>query len=527
MKMAIWRRGVVLDEMASLGMITQSEGEAAKAEKLRIIRKQTGRNTYKAPQFVDYVAKQLRDRYGDEVLVSGGLRVYTTLNYKMQQAAEESLRSGVSNTEGCFVAIEPATGYIRAMVGSVDPASHYNRCTQGSGRQPGSSFKAFVYTAAMMEGMKPTDRESNYRVSYPGVAGKRWVPRNYNGRYGGRRTLKQAVAQSINLVAIRVAQRVGIKNVIKYAQAMGITSELEPYLPIAIGGVKGVHPIEMASAYGTFANGGVHVNTSAIVKITNAKGETIDEFTPDPNRVIPENINAEMDDMFRAVVASRGGTGFRAGQIPEARGKTGTTNDDRDAWFIGYVPGKLVAACWVGNDNYAPMHKEYGGLICAPIWVNFSCEWRFPSSRGFIAPTRLRPNPISPRTHKPAIMRIPSGPSAFGFPARMPLPATMPTPSLAESATRAACLPPQTAPRLMSRSLSGGSEPTTYCTIHAGAPRPTRAPRAAPAETTLVTVRVCADSGLLPTPYCPHVVTRRIAVDQVPTQLCNMHTRPR
>ncbi len=161
---AIRRRNHVLNRMFSLSLISEQQCESAKREDPAIVPRTSGRQTYKARHFVDYVVKHLKDRYGDDVLYSGGLRVYTTLNYQMQEIAEKALREGVRRyersrrvTEGCFVAVEAGTGYIRAMVGSVDPNSEFNRCTQGLGQQPGSSFKVFVYTAAFAEGgMRPT-----------------------------------------------------------------------------------------------------------------------------------------------------------------------------------------------------------------------------------------------------------------------------------------------------------------------------------------------------------------------------------
>ena len=183
---AMGRRDVVLNRMAELHYITAEQAEAAKAEKIIIVPRMAGRSTYKAPHFVDYVTRQLRAAYGDDVLYSGGLRVWTTLNYEMQKAAEDALRNGVKEfeksrkvTEGCFVAVEPSTGYIRAMVGSVDPNSNFNRCTQAL-RQPGSSFKVFVYSAAFEKlGKTPRDTEVDAPKSFVGGNGKTWSPKDY------------------------------------------------------------------------------------------------------------------------------------------------------------------------------------------------------------------------------------------------------------------------------------------------------------------------------------------------------------
>jgi len=194
-------------------------------------------------------------------------------------------------------------GYVRSMVGSVDPSSQFNRTTQGYGRQPGSAFKPFVYTAAFAEGgMKPSDRIIDRPVSYPGGGGKEWKPRNYDDRYHGSVTIKYAISKSINIPAIKVADSVGIETVIKYAKLLGIKSELEPYLSTAIGGVKGIHPIEMASAYATFASGGVYIEPCSIIRITNSKGKVLEDYSPQGKQVISEHVCEMIDECLRAVV---------------------------------------------------------------------------------------------------------------------------------------------------------------------------------------------------------------------------------
>ncbi|MCL5105025.1 MAG: PBP1A family penicillin-binding protein [Armatimonadetes bacterium] len=536
---AMDRRDVVLNRMAELGYITPQQRDAAKAEKLNIIPRRKGRNTYKAPHFVDYVTKQLRESYQDDRLFRGGLRVYTTLNYEMQQIAEDALRSGVKKheklrrvSEGCFVAIEPVTGYVRAMVGSVDPASQFNRCTQAM-RQPGSSFKAFVYTAALMAGMKPTDRISNSSYQRPDGSGGMWRPKNYDGSFGGSVTMKVAVAKSINLPAIRTAEKVGINNVIKYAQLMGIRSPIDPYLSSAIGGFGGLHPIEMASAYGTFANGGVYVEPCSILKVTNSHGETYQDYVPEGKRVIPEQINAMMDDMFRGVVTGRGGTGYNARSIKDARGKTGTTNNDVDAWFIGYVPGKLVAACWVGNDNYSPMRRAFGGLVCAPIWVQFM----------------QKALPIYERIHKDdqiAVAKkdakkeqVKDKPADTTKKERIELPKTDADADVVAKdnsdvvsvsiCDQSRLLATRNCPNTRAEKFLRGTEPTTYCTLHSpsNSDSARERPRAVDPDVTLVTVKVCSESGMLAGPNCPNVARRRVPIDDVPTQVCTVHSRGR
>ena len=526
---ALERRDTVLAKMAEQGKISPAERDSAQTEHMNIIPRRGGRHTYKAAHFVDYVTRQLRERYGEDVLFGGGLRVYTTLNYKMQEAAEKALRDGVKRherssrvTEGCLIALDPTNGAILAMVGSVDPKSEYNRCTQ-AGRQPGSSFKAFVYTAALESGMKRTDRISNSRRSFSAGGGKLWRPRNYDGKYPSPVTMETAVTWSMNMAAINTAHKIGVKNVIKYARLMGIHSPLEPYLPIAIGGIPGLHPIEMASAYGTFANDGVHCEPMAITRIANSKGETQEDSSSDAVQVISKSINDEMDHMFRSVVTR--GTARVAGAISQARGKTGTTNDDRDAWFIGYVPKKIVAAVWVGNDNYAPMNHAYGGTVCAPVWREFMGK-AIPICDKIKAEAERKAQADKPVTDtgRPTDQTQPVTDQS----SNTTQPDVTATDS-GETAKRRVCtesglLATTSCPSWRTRSFAKGSEPTESCSIHPGAEMttpPDDARANAASETEYVTVTVCAESGMLAGRNCPRIVRKRFPVNEVPTEVCN------
>ena len=551
LKGALERRDVVLAKMAEEGYITRQQCADAQAEKIRIVPRMGGRNTYKAPHFVDYVAKLLRERYGDDVLYGGGLRVYTTLNYQMQEVAEKALRENVKRnekshhvTEGCLIAIDPTNGAILAMVGSVNPESHYNRCTQ-AGRQPGSAFKVFVYTAALESGMKPTSLISNTRRSFPAGRGKYWRPRNYDGRYPSPVTMERAIAFSYNMAAINTAQKVGMNNVIKYARLMGLTCPLEPYLPTAIGGIKGVHPIEMASAYCTFANDGARAEPIAITRIANSKGETQEDFSANVEQVISKDINRQMDSMLRAVVTYGYGRGARA--VPEARGKTGTTNEDRDVWFIGYVPKKIVAAVWVGNDDNSTMRNASGAALCVPIWREFMLRAIPIYDRIRAAAERAANNSRRPETDQ---SNEQAEPRADRNPDTTPPDVT--ATDAGETVKRRICtesglLATTSCPSWRTRTFVRGAEPTKYCDIHPGSgldhpagedTRPTvgptpSAPRSAgesgaggnvrgSQETEYVTVTVCAESGLLAGRNCPHIVRKRLPVKDVPTEVCNL-----
>jgi penicillin-binding protein 1A len=534
------RRNIVLDYMAKEGYITAEQRDEAKAEPLHVIKRTKGRNTYKAPHFVDYVTKQLKEKYGDDVLFKGGLRVYTTLNYKMQEIAEDALRNGVKKhekfrhvSEGCFVALEPATGYVRAMVGSVDPSSQFNRCVQAK-RQPGSSFKAFVYTAALAAGMQPSDRVVDGPVSFPNGSGGFWRPKNYDNKWHGSVTLESAVARSINIPAIKVAEKVGIQNVIRYAQLMGIKSPLEPYLSTAIGGIGGLRPIEIASAYCTFANDGIHVEPCSVVRVTNSRGEIYQDYVPEGRRIISERINSSMDKMLRAVVISKGGTGYAVRDVSQARGKTGTTNDDRDAWFIGYVPGKLVAACWVGNDNYAPMRRAFGGFVCAPIWKEFMLksipiydeihrdEKRASRKSKVEDSTKVvhEDTPKQSNTKKEEERIV------------VPSPDVTETDSdviIVKLCNESQLLATPYCPATHTERMLRGTEPTSYCTIHTRQHRAAEkrgASHTGKPDVQYVPALICKETGLLAAPNCPSE-RKMVPIDEVPTQVCTVHSHSR
>ncbi|MEN6370473.1 MAG: penicillin-binding protein 1A [Armatimonadota bacterium] len=380
---AVNRRDVVLNRMEELKYISHEQCERAKAQVPHIMPLKPTKYRSKAPYFTDYVKKYLRDhnQFGDDLIERGGLRVYTTLNYKMQVAAQRALTDGIRSARqrgqmsdtsgnGALVCIEPSTGYIRAMVGGENyEENEFNRAVQAE-RQPGSSFKAFVYTAAVDKlGWDANHRLPGGRFTYVSDTGVRWSPKNYDGRYPSNLTIRQAVARSVNVAAVQAALQVGLNNVIDYAHLLGIKSEIEPYPALAIGGIKGIRVLEMASAYGVFATGGYYVEPTPIAKIVDSRGQLYDEDSIERKHVLGERTAKVMDELFRGVVTS--GTGRTVSSIADARGKTGTTNDGRDVWFIGYVPNKLVTAVWAGNDNNLPMRHVSGSGVCGPIWKEF------------------------------------------------------------------------------------------------------------------------------------------------------------
>ncbi len=254
-------------------------------------------------------------------------------------------------------------GAVRAMVGGRDYGqSQFNRATQGQ-RQPGSAFKPFVYLAGLEAGLRPDDRF----VDAPVRVGD-WQPHNYTNRYIGETTLATALAQSINTVAVQVAERAGIANVVAVANRLGITSELARDASIALG-TNEVNLLELVSAYAPFANGGLGVIPYGIRQIRDSEGKIVYRRSGSgPGRVIAPELADMISEMLRGVIAH--GTG-RAAALPRpAAGKTGTTQDYRDAWFIGYT-ADLLAGVWFGNDDNSPMNKVTGGTLPAAAWQKF------------------------------------------------------------------------------------------------------------------------------------------------------------
>lgn len=542
--LAIKRRNVVLDRMAELGYITEEQCEQAKREKPKIVpRKPTGIARYKAPWFVTYVIQQLSDKFGADLVYRGGLRVYTTLNYEMQKAAEEALREGVRSakylnvTQGALVCIEPQNGYIRAMVGGVNPdftKDQYNRVVQAR-RQPGSAFKAFVYTAAIDNGYDPDYRISNARISFPGYGGKTWSPRNYDGRYGGSYTIRRAIAQSVNICAVRMANEIGIDKVIAYAKMLGIKSPLTRSLALALG-ASDVTPLEICSAYGVFAANGVRAEPMAVVRITTCEAgreeAVIAEYAPSTMQVLSQETARIMNDLFRGVVTS--GTGRRALRVPKAHGKTGTTNNDRNAWFIGYTP-ELVAAVWVGNDDNSPMKGVWGGNVCCPIWTQFMLKAldvykrRYEDQGLQTSEDMNRSSHERSRNHHQEEVETPAPQmirlcSESGYRATPDCPSTYEVPADSVPSSLGRCPLHGTSSDTI-ESPTGtlnpeGVTPETHTPDTGNPPVPPRA------NERYVAVTICVDSGQIANDYCPEKITRRFRADEAPRKVCRLHGPP-
>jgi 1A family penicillin-binding protein len=373
------RRRHSLKRMLAEGHITQEQMRQADEEP--ILKEGSSVEVTKAPYFVEYIRQNLQDRFGTGTLYTGGLNIYTTLNLKLQDIAEQAILKGLGDAmkrhprkgvqlQGALLAIEPHTGYIKAMVGGTDYAkSQFNRCTQAH-RQPGSAFKPIVFAAALDKGYRPDDVVLDIPVSYPGAKQDEvWSPSNFDNDFEGPVTLRRALARSINVVAVRLLDNVGIKNVIQYARNLGINSDMPPYLPLALGATD-LTLMEITGAYSTFDNAGVYVKPTAILKITDRDGHVIEENIPVTRQAVSADTAAEITDMLATVV--KHGTGWQARELGRPlAGKTGTTSDYNDAWFVGYVPS-LALGVWVGYDDHKPMGKlETGARAALPIWIDF------------------------------------------------------------------------------------------------------------------------------------------------------------
>lgn len=373
------RRNLVLSKMFEGGFIDEKEMEAAKNKPIKVIPPKP-RSTV-APYFVEYVKQTLIKKYGANMVFKGGLRVYTTLDLRMQESAEKSalkILNRPGDPSASIVAIEPRNGHIKALVGGSDfNTQKYNIAVQGR-RQPGSAFKTFVLAAAIEEGISISKSypSSPVRISLPG---NDWVVRNATEGTGGKNmNLREAMIRSVNAVFARLVMDVKPENVVKAARKMGITSHLDPYPSIALGGLKiGVSPLEMASAYATLANSGDYIKPTAIIKITDAEGKTIENHKPDPKPAINPVTAYLVTDILKGVI--RSGTGRAAAIRWIAAGKTGTTQEYGDAWFVGYTP-HLSTSVWVGyRDSKKPMKNVHGirvagGTFPARIWGAFMRE---------------------------------------------------------------------------------------------------------------------------------------------------------
>jgi 1A family penicillin-binding protein len=372
------RQQWVLDRMVANKYITQAQADAAAKQPLVLKRTvDPNQGIYDCGYFVSYVRKILLTKYQDSLIFTGGLKIYTTIDTKLQRAAEKAVKGtlgGRRDPDAALVAIDPSTGYIKAMYGGRNyNTNRYNTATQGR-RQPGSSFKTFVLVTALEKGIpprRPIDSSSPAVIpSHPP-----WRVSNSEGKGAGYITITDATRNSVNCVFARLIWELGPREVARTAKRMGIDSQIPAFPSIALGSAP-VTPLEMAVAYATLASGGIHHEAEPIKKIIDSDGNVIqDNSKPKATRVLSPEIAWAATQQLMGVVS--GGTGTRAALSGrEVAGKTGTAQNYQDAWFVGYTP-QLATSVWMGYiKGSIPMRnvhgeRAFGGTFCAPIWHDF------------------------------------------------------------------------------------------------------------------------------------------------------------
>jgi penicillin-binding protein 1A len=375
MKKAKEQQEIVLGRMLTLGWITQAEHDQATGEKIKLGKIRSFQGSA-LPYITNAVSAELAKKFGRESLLKGGMRVQTTVDSEFQRMAEQTvskwhrrlLGQGLYKNQVALVAIDPRTHFIKALVGGVDAkTSEFNRATQAL-RQPGSSFKPFVYYAAFATGKySPSSTVIDSPVSYRDGDGW-YYPRNYDGGFSGAMSIRTALAQSRNIPVIKIGKTIGMNKVVETCRTLGIMSPMEPVTSLPLGAI-GVTPLEMASAYATFANYGWQSPSTVIMRVTDSSGNVMLDNTPKPQLVLDSWASASIIDVMRSVISE--GTGKNAAIGRPAAGKTGTTSSEKDIWFVGTVP-QLTTAVWVGRDDNRQLASgATGGTMVTPIWADF------------------------------------------------------------------------------------------------------------------------------------------------------------
>ncbi len=530
------RRALVLDQMVKYGTITSEQAETANKKPLDVIPLSAIKR--RAPYFVDYIIQRLHGIVEEDALQTGGYSIYTTIDPNIQQAAEEAVAgltggkpdaNNVLQPQMCLVALDPRDGYIKAMVGGRDYGNtQLNRAT--SNRQPGSTMKPFVYTAAIdSREYTPSTILVDEELSFNTPQGE-YKPTNYDKIFRGEISLRAALENSINIIAIKLVDSLGASRVIKYARQMGLKSLVLSskdlrndlnYSSLALGGLThGVTPIELASAYTPLANQGIYAEPIAVLEVKDSDGNIIFSDHPHKQVAIPEATAYLVTDMLKGVIIR--GTGRAAMLDRPAAGKTGTTSNNTNAWFVGYTPD-LLATVWIGNDAQNTAVKinniPLGSGTAAGIWGKFIKK-------------ALTGTPASDFIVPPGIV------------------------SGVEICPKSGELATPNCPEVVYETYLAGTEPTVYCHLHQdGAveqpspadsninnptiPQPSSIPITLPNLTPttqsnptpkavkkkMVVVKICSASGLLATDNCPpdQVTVEMFPEGEEPTEYCNVH----
>ncbi len=407
---ALRRRNVVLGAMRDFGVITEAQVDTLKTKPLGIVEQDLTDGDF-ASYFTEYIRQLLSAKYGSQAVYREGLTVYTTLDPYLQRVAEDSMETFIEELEATqdiegkitrreyldslaagvklapeylqssVIALDPRNGHIKVMVGGRDfRESEWNNAIQAR-RQPGSAFKIFIYVAALKQGFRPSDiiLDTPLVVEMPNR--EVYKPRNFSQKFHGAVSLRYALNESINIPAIKILQRIGAPSVVDVAKRMGVRSPLMPYLSLALGSFE-VNLLELSSAYGVLATGGIRAEPMAILRIEDRNGTVLDEYREYREEVLPPDIAYIAVDMLKSVINEGTGEGARTMglRIPCA-GKTGTTDDYGDGWFIGFTP-ELVVGVWTGFSHRETMGKnKTGARVALPIWVDIM-RAAYPSNTG-------------------------------------------------------------------------------------------------------------------------------------------------
>lgn len=480
-------RDKVLGDMYSYNYIDKETYQQAKAQKLALNADSPNRTQYPYPYFVDHIIEQLAEKYGDEKVYKGGLKVYTSLDTKIQTYAEKAMANSKNfpppkdgeEPQGAIVIMDPANGEIKALVGGREHTSQraLNRATM-SKRQPGSAIKPLLAYGPAVEllGMGPASVIDDAPVTYGN-----YTPKNYDQKYRGLITMRQALTNSVNIVAVKLfadADYVGISEGVKFAQNMNI--DLQTTGPsMVLGGLTyGVKPLALTAAYAAFDNHGMYNDPVSILRVEDQDGTTLFEAERESRRVMKETTAYLITDMLKSVVQSGTGTGAQIGR--PAAGKTGTTDAGRDIWFAGYTPN-LVGVVWIGYDTPKRINS-YGGVECARIWKEVMSQ----AHQGLPSKDFKQP---------PGIVSV-----------------TVDN----KSGLRQGSYTPEE--DLITDLFAAGTEPTEYDNVH-------------------VLGEVCATTGLLPNRYCPRITQVMLKLpytvspsvadynQRVPTKMCKEHDK--
>jgi penicillin-binding protein 1A len=541
------RRNIVLESMKDVGYITAEEAKEAAAQPVVFAENTSSRRV--APYFIDYIVQELlKNGISETEIYTGGLKIKTTLDVDIQKAAEEAFKNGlpaaspdsngIAQPQAALVAIDPHTGHIKAMIGGRDFGNtQLNRAVKAH-RQPGSTMKPFVYTAALDNHFTPSMMVVDEPLEFNNADGSKYRPQNYDRTFRGPITLREAIENSVNIVAIKLVDQLGPQTIMKYAQKMGLTSLVSTgkkndlnVAALALGGLtNGVTPLELASAYTPLANQGIYVEPIAILEVVDSSGSVIYRNHSKKSVVLSEPTAYLMTDLLRGVIER--GTGRAANIGRPAAGKTGTTNENTNAWFIGYTP-ELLSVVWLGNDAQNKPLRVNGTIIgsgtAARIWGNFmrsalsnvpASDFPVPSGvvsgieicteSGYLASncpnTKIETFIQGTEPTEECPLHSPGGNTLFE------------TVTICRESGKLAtysCPPEDLETRYFNRAtgrelLGSATRPWDYCDVHG------------PQE---ITVKICTHSGLLAKSSCPvdSVILQRFIQGEEPTEFCDIH----